>query len=81
MGDEPKFSAGAGRGRVNPKTIAEMEKEKKKPKKGIRGGIWTADSDVPAPENPDMGSAKYAKGGIVRGMGAAKRGGRFVRSC
>lgn len=24
---------------------------------------------------------KYATGGIVRGMGAAKRGGRFVRSC
>lgn len=27
------------------------------------------------------GGDKYATGGIVRGMGAATRGGRFVRSC
>ena len=59
----------------------EKEKEKKKPKKGIRGGIWTEGSGVPVPENPDMGSVQLSKGGTVRGMGAATRGGRFVRSC
>lgn len=33
----------------------------------------------PAPKKPEV--KKYASGGIVRGMGAAKRGGKFVRSC
>jgi hypothetical protein len=27
------------------------------------------------------GPVKYASGGTVRGMGAAKRGGKFTRSC
>lgn len=70
----PMKSAGAGRGFVNPKTIAEMQKRKKK---GIRGGVWTDDSDVPAPENPDMGSVKLKKGGSVfrsAADGIAKKG-------
>ena len=74
-GGSTQRSAGAGRGFVNPKTIAEMEKRKKK---GIRGGIWTEESGVPVPQEPKG----MRKGGYVCSAdGIAKRGktrGKFI---
>jgi hypothetical protein len=56
----------------------------KKKAKGIRGGIFTEDSGVPPPDEPDMGSSpppkkkpkKMAKGGSAssRADGIAQRG-------
>lgn len=53
----------------------------KKEPRGIRGGVWTEDSGLPPPQEPDMGSAerKFKKGGSVssaskRADGIAKRG-------
>jgi hypothetical protein len=56
----------------------------KKKAKGIRGGIYTEDSGLPPPDEPDMGSSpppkkkpkKMAKGGSAssRADGIAQRG-------
>ena len=59
----------------------------KKKAKGIRGGIFTEDSGLPPPDEPDMGSSpppkkkpkKMASGGMVgsaskRADGIAQRG-------
>jgi hypothetical protein len=60
-----------------------FEKEKKKPR-GIRGGVYTEDSELPPPQDIDGGSAppppkkpkKMAKGGSAssRADGCAMRG-------
>jgi hypothetical protein len=64
-----------------------MPRKIKRPKRsGIRpGGVWTEDSGLPPPMEPDDASAgrKFAKGGSAsrRGDGIAQRGktrGRFV---
>lgn len=54
-------------------------------KKGIRGGVWTEDSGVPVPQNPEGAKAReeapegYRRGGSVgsaskRADGIAQRG-------
>lgn len=55
------------------------------PPKGIRGGVWTEDSGVPVPQEPEGGVVRRAKGGSVsassRADGIAKKGktrGKFV---
>lgn len=53
-----------------------------KKKKGIRGGVWTEDSGVPVPQNPEGAKAMeetpvtYSKGGSAssRADGIAQRG-------
>ena len=58
------------------------ELEAKKSPRGIKGGIWTEDSGVPAPQEPDGGilkpkkPVKKAKGGTAssRADGIAQRG-------
>lgn len=35
--------------------------EKKKEPKGVTGGVWTEDSGVPLPMDPESGSAKPKK--------------------
>jgi len=74
-------------GSAPPPPKKKASSDKKKPR-GIRGGIWTEDSGLPPPTEPDMGSAdrKLAKGGKAssaskRADGIAKRGktrGMFV---
>lgn len=53
-----------------PKKAAPKQKEKPK---GIRGGVWTEDSGVPVPQEPE---GAMAKGGSAssRADGAAQRG-------
>jgi hypothetical protein len=52
----------------------------RRPPRGIRGGVWTEDSGVPVPQEPDMGSARpFKEGGSVssaskRADGIAQRG-------
>jgi hypothetical protein len=44
--------------------------------RGVRGGVWTEDSGVPVPQEPDMGSARMKKGGTVKESMDMKRVGR-----
>lgn len=63
----------------------------KKKAKGIRGGIYTEDSGLPPPDEPDMGSSpppkkkpkKMAKGGSAssRADGIAQRGKTRGKMC
>lgn len=63
----------------------------KKKAKGIRGGIFTEDSGLPPPDEPDMGSSpppkkkpkKMAKGGSAssRADGIAQRGKTRGKMC
>lgn len=52
--------------------------KKAEPSKGIRGGVWTEDSGVPVPQEPEGGVVRRAKGGSVsassRADGIAQRG-------
>ena len=62
----------------------EAKATKKKPR-GVRGGIWTEDSGVPAPTDPE-GVKNMAKGGSAsaRADGIASRGktkGTIVAMC
>lgn len=40
--------------------------------RGIRGGVWTEDSGIPVPQNPE--SAPMKKGGMVKEGGAVPKG-------
>jgi hypothetical protein len=63
---------------------------KKKPR-GVRGGVWTEDSGLPPPDEPDMGSSpppkkkpkKMAMGGSAssRADGIAQRGKTRGKMC
>jgi hypothetical protein len=63
----------------------------KKKAKGIRGGIFTEDSELPPPDEPDMGSSpppkkkpkKMAMGGSAssRADGIAQRGKTRGKMC
>ena len=69
--------------------MMDMEMEKKP--RGIRGGVWTEDSGVPVPQEPEgvRKPVKKAKGGSVssaskRADGIAQRGktkGTMVAMC
>jgi hypothetical protein len=64
------------------------ELEAKKEPRGLRGGIYTEDSGLPPPQNPDGGilkpkkAIKKANGGYVRAAdGIAKRGKTRGKMC
>lgn len=62
----------------------EIEKEDKKKPRGIQGGIYTEDSGVPVPQDPDAGilspkpsgkkPKKMASGGVTRADGCISKG-------
>jgi len=62
------------------------ELEAKKKPRGLRGGVYTEDSGLPPPQDPDGGSAPrkpkpMAKGGVTRADGCIVKGhtkGRMV---
>mgnify|MGYP006266591301 CR=1 FL=1 len=68
-----------------------MDEELEKKPRGIRGGIWTEDSGVPLPQEPEgvRKPVKKAKGGSIssaskRADGIAQRGktrGTMVAMC
>jgi hypothetical protein len=78
-----KRNAGAGRGFLNPQRSDESDEEYITPSQHYE--MRKRQMEEEEREKTDRAYNKavktYAKGGIVRGMGAATRGGRFVRSC
>ena len=62
----------------------EIEKEDKKKPRGLRDGIYTEDSGVPVPQDPDAGilnprnpgkkPKKMAGGGVTRADGCISKG-------
>ena len=60
----------------------ESYSEELKEAKAIKSGRITPQQYARGEKMEDMKKVKkMSSGGVARGMGAAKRGGRFVRSC
>lgn len=49
------------------------ELEAKKKPRGVRGGVWTEDSGVPPPQDPDGGSAPRKPKPMAKGGTASAR--------